>query len=252
MNRLLMTASAIATLAIPALSFAHAYQDQNDNRPERSQPSQARPPAKQVAPPARPANGPPSDQNRPGARPVDQNRPGVRPIDQNRPGYRPVDQNRPGYRPVDQNRPGYRPPVDYNRPGYNPTRPGYRPIDQNRPGVDRRINPSARVVQRPSWNRGNPNWWRGRTEFRSYAGRRPGFWFRPGFGYVRVNPRWYGYNWQVGGYVPFEFRSYYVQDPYEFGLPPAPYGYAYVYLDNNIALMSLATGQIVQILPNLY
>jgi Ni/Co efflux regulator RcnB len=215
MNRLLMTASAIATLAIPALSFAHAYQDQNDNRPERSQPSQARPPANHPAPPARPGNRPPSDQNRP--------------------GYRPVDQSRPGYRPVDQNRPGYRPPADYNRPG-----------------VDRRFNPSARVVQRPSWNRGNPNWWRGRTDFRSYAGRRPGFWFRPGFGYVRVNPRWYGYNWRVGGFVPFEFRSYYVQNPYEYGLPPVPYGYAYVYLDNNIALMSLASGQIVQIISNLY
>jgi len=183
MKRLLTTASAIATLAVPALASAHAYQDQNQTRPDRERPAPA-----QVRPgPSRPAPA----------------------------------QVRP-----------------------QPGRPS--------PSVVMKVNPNVRVAQRPSWNRGNPNWWRGRPEFRGYAGARPGFWFRPGFGYFRVDPRWYGFNWQVGGFVPFEFRSYYVQSPYLYGLPPAPYGYAYVYLGNSIALMSMANGVIVQVFPNVY
>src|SRR5471030_998481 len=149
MKRLLLTASAIATLAIPAFSSAHAYQDQNEARPERAPPAQARP--ERPAPPA---------------------------------------QGRPE-----------RPAQTQYRP--QPGRPS--------PSVVMKVNPTVRVVQRPSWNRGNPNWWRGRPEFRDYAGARPGFWFRPGFGYFRVDPRWYGFTWRVGGFVPIEFRNYYVQ-----------------------------------------
>lgn len=189
MKRLLTTASAVATLAIPALASAHAYQDQNENRPERAQPDQNRPRPQRPAPPqARP---------QPGAQ--------VRP---------------------------------------QPGRPS--------PGVIMKVNPAPRIEQRRDWDRGRADWWRGRPEFRDYGGVRPGFWYRPGFGYFRVDPRWYGFAWRVGGFVPFEFRNYYVESPYLYGLPPAPYGYAYVYLGNNIALMSLGNGVIVQVFPNVY
>jgi Ni/Co efflux regulator RcnB len=181
MKRLFTTATAIATLAIPALSFAHAYQDQNDARSKNPAPAQTRQPSQRPAP----AQAAP-------------------------------------------------------RPGH-PS-----------PSVIMKVNPPGRVVQRPSWNRGNPNWWRGRPEFRDYAGARPGFWYRPGFGYFRVDPRWYGFTWRIGGFVPLEFRNYYVQNPYDYGLPPPPYGYAYVYLGNSIALMSLVSGAIVQVFPNVY
>ncbi len=115
-----------------------------------------------------------------------------------------------------------------------------------------RVEPRAPAASRPVWTRGDPNWWRSRPEFRGYAGVRAGFWFRPGVGYVRVDPRWYGYRWRVGGYVPAQFRTFYVQGPYQFGLPPAPFGYVYVYLGPNIALMAQGTGLIVQVFPNIY
>ncbi len=217
MKRLLLTASAIATLAIPALSAAHVYQDQNDARSDRHQPAQNRPADNRNAPPARPNAAPPSRQDR----------------SQDRSQER--FQDRSQQRPQDRSQQRLQ-----------------NPSQQRFDSRTQRFNPSVRVQQRQNWNRGNPNWWRGRAEFRGYAGARSGFWFRPGFGYFRVDPRWYGFNWQVGGFVPFEFRSYYVQDPYGYGLPPAPYGYAYVYLGNDIALMSMDNGAIVQVFPNVY
>ena len=102
------------------------------------------------------------------------------------------------------------------------------------------------------WDRNNRNWWRGRAGFDRFAGRRPGFWFTPGRGYYRPDPRWIGYHWRVGGYVPGAYRGFYVQDPYFYHLRPAPYGYRYVYLDNNIVLMSLANGLISQVMYNVY
>ncbi len=102
------------------------------------------------------------------------------------------------------------------------------------------------------WDRTKGEWWRGRAEFHDFAGVRPGFWYVPGRGYYRPDPRWYGFNWQVGFVAPLEFRTFYVQDPLFYGLAPAPYGFQYIYLNNNIALINVASGQIVSILPNIY
>jgi Ni/Co efflux regulator RcnB len=102
------------------------------------------------------------------------------------------------------------------------------------------------------WAPGNRFWWRGRPEFVGYVGVRPGFWFIPGRGYIRPDPRWYGYGWRVGGFVPPIYRSYYVPNPYIYGLAPAPYGFRYIYLGNNIVLMSMRDGRIVQIRANLF
>ncbi len=102
------------------------------------------------------------------------------------------------------------------------------------------------------WDRNDRNWWRGRAGFDRFAGRRPGFWFTPGRGYYRPDPRWIGYHWRIGGYVPGAYRSFYVEDPYFYHLRRAPYGYRYVYLDDNIVLMSLATGRIAEIVSNVY
>jgi Ni/Co efflux regulator RcnB len=52
--------------------------------------------------------------------------------------------------------------------------------------------------------------------------------------------------------VPFAFRGFAVANPYFYGLRPAPPGYRYVYLDNNIALMSVSSGLIVQVQPHIY
>ncbi len=102
------------------------------------------------------------------------------------------------------------------------------------------------------WNRADRSWWRGRPEFNGYVGVRSGYWFVPGRGYIRPDPRWYGYNWQVGGVVPRLFWDFTVINPYIYGLPPAPPAYRYVYLGNNIALISRYSGRIVRIIPNVY
>ena len=111
---------------------------------------------------------------------------------------------------------------------------------------------AARQAYQNGWSRGaqfqrNLGWWRERRGFEAYEGRRDGFWFAPGYGYYRPDPRWYGFNWYVGFTVPFELRSYYVSDPYDYGLPPAPYGCEWIFLGNQLVLINMETGQIVQI-----
>ena len=108
------------------------------------------------------------------------------------------------------------------------------------------------VRQERVWNRNDRRWWRGRSDFVGYAGARPGYWFIPGRGYIQPNSRWYGFNWRIGGLVPFEFRNYYVGNPYVYGLPPAPPAYRYVYLGRNIALIAIDSGRIVRVIPNVY
>ncbi len=102
------------------------------------------------------------------------------------------------------------------------------------------------------WDRRNPQWWRGRSEFRDYAGPRQGFWYTPGRGYYRPDPRWYGYRWAVGGFVPYQYRTYYVSNPVFYGLPVAPYGLRYIYLNNQIALIDVRNGRIVSLLTGVF
>jgi Ni/Co efflux regulator RcnB len=106
--------------------------------------------------------------------------------------------------------------------------------------------------QAQRWDRNNRNWWRGRNDFRGFNGRRAGYWYAPGYGYRRIDNRWVGYRWARGGVVPYGYRNYYVQDPYFYGLRPAPYGYRWIYVDNNLVLMAMATGLIADIVYNVY
>jgi Ni/Co efflux regulator RcnB len=101
------------------------------------------------------------------------------------------------------------------------------------------------------YDRHRPDSWRGRNEWRDYRGARSGYWYAPGYGYHRVNPR-YSNNWRRGGYVPPAYRGYYVQDYGYYGLRPPPRGYRWVYADNNFALMALTTGLIAEIVRNGY
>ena len=90
--------------------------------------------------------------------------------------------------------------------------------------------------------------WRQRNEWRSYNGARRGYWYAPGYGYHRPS----GFAWRQGAYVPRAYRTYYVQDPYYYGLRPAPPGHRWVYADGNFVLMSLATGLIASVILNGY
>lgn len=101
------------------------------------------------------------------------------------------------------------------------------------------------------YDRARADSWRGRPEWRDYRGVRSGYWYAPGYGYHRVNPRYRAY-WRQGGYVPPAYRGYYVQDYGYYGLRPPPRGYRWVYADNNFVLMALTTGLIAEIVRNGY
>ena len=102
------------------------------------------------------------------------------------------------------------------------------------------------------WDRSNRNWWRGRDDFRDYRGVRGGYWYAPSYGYYRVEPRYYGYSWRRGAYLPSRYRSYYVRDPYVYGLDPAPRGYRYVHAGEDIVMIAIATGLIASVLNDVF
>ncbi|HXV01762.1 MAG TPA: RcnB family protein [Caulobacteraceae bacterium] len=126
---------------------------------------------------------------------------------------------------------------------------------RQRSGADRRMGGGQdRWAGRGDGGRGGgwqgrraAGWWRGQRGFEGYYGLRAGYWFAPGWGYYQPDPRWIGYDWEVGAVVPYELRSYYVSDPYAYGLPTAPYGCGWIYLNNELVLIDLRTGRIVQI-----
>lgn len=102
------------------------------------------------------------------------------------------------------------------------------------------------------WDRNRRDWWRGRADFRDYNGRRQGYWYAPSYGYVRALPGFQGRRWARGQRVPAAYRNYYVNDYGYYGLRAPPPGHRYVYLDNNIVLMSIASGIIADTLLNIY
>ncbi|QQQ18964.1 RcnB family protein [Brevundimonas vitis] len=102
------------------------------------------------------------------------------------------------------------------------------------------------------WDRNNRDWWRGRSDFRDYNGRRNGQWYAPGYGYYRVEPRYYGYSWRRGSYLPPAYHRYAVRDPYFYNLRPAPRGYRWVHVDNDIVLVALATGLIADLVFDIW
>ena len=101
------------------------------------------------------------------------------------------------------------------------------------------------------YDRHRPDSWRSRSEWSGYRGARAGYWYAPGYGYQRVNPRYRAY-WHRGAYVPQAYRGYYVQDWGYYGLRPPPRGYRWVYADNNFVLMALTTGLIAEVIANAY
>lgn len=102
------------------------------------------------------------------------------------------------------------------------------------------------------WDRHDRDWWRGRPDFRDYRGARHGHWYAPGYGYYRVEPRYYGNSWRRGAYLPSSYHRYYVSDPYFYGLRPAPRGHRWVHADNDILLVALATGLIADVLFDVF
>ena len=98
------------------------------------------------------------------------------------------------------------------------------------------------------YDRAHPESWRDRDEWREFRGPRSGYWYAPGYGYRPIAH----YGWRRGGYVPANYRSYYVQDWGYYGLRAPPRGYRWIYADNNFVLMSAANGLIADILLHGY
>ncbi len=232
--RLILSAAAVTLLSGPALAQNNPNQDRHDDQHQR--PNNAAP-ARSYVPPARgPAQG-----SAPAYRPLQSNSSAPQ-------GYAP--QNRP---PMTQGAPTYRPPANdsgqYHTNRAYPGAPagqyqGYRQGQSQgyRQGQYRGYGDTRNEGQ---WRNRSGDWWRGQRGWGGYEGRRFGYWFAPGWGYYSVDPRWYGYDWEVGAIVPYQFRSYYVSDPYEYGLPPAPYGAAWIFLGDRIVLVDLGSGQIL-------
>lgn len=130
---------------------------------------------------------------------------------------------------------------DARRDGYI-SRGEARELDRDR----REIRRSERDVR---YNRHRADTWRDRAEWRDYRGARRGYWYAPGYGY---RPYASGYVYRPGRYVPVAYRSYYVQDPYYYGLRAPPRGHRWVYADGNFVLMALATGLIASVVANGY
>jgi Ni/Co efflux regulator RcnB len=130
---------------------------------------------------------------------------------------------------------------DAGRDGYISRREA-RELDRDR----REIRQSQRELR---FNRARAETWRNRSEWREYRGARSGYWYAPGYGYRSYNR---GYTWRRGGYVPVAYRTYYVQDPYYYGLHAPPRGHRWVYADGNFVLMALATGLIANVIVNGY
>jgi Ni/Co efflux regulator RcnB len=110
----------------------------------------------------------------------------------------------------------------------------------------REVRESQRELR---YDRRRAETWRDRSEWRSYRGARPGYWYAPGYGY---RPVVRGYSWRRGAYVPGSYRAYYVQDPYYYGLRPPPPGHRWIYADGNFVLMALATVLIVSVVLDAY
>lgn len=102
------------------------------------------------------------------------------------------------------------------------------------------------------WHRRPHGWWRGHPWFATYRGLRPGHYFVPGHGYVPVPRAYYGRRWLVGHVVPVPLRRYHVHDLAFYRLGPPPRGHVWLYVDNNIVLMRVATGVIVNVIYRIW
>ena len=100
-----------------------------------------------------------------------------------------------------------------------------------------------------NYDRSRQETWRDRTEWKSYRGQRPGYWYAPGYGYHKSVQ---GRAWRRGAYVPRGYRRFYVQEPHYYGLAQAPRGQRWIYADGNFVRLIVATGLIASVVVNGY
>ena len=194
----------------------------------------------QFAPPANPQGGQPSGYR--GGRNFQGNA--------NAPNYRGEQrQGQPGAafrqgddrRGYDNARPNYRPGQD-PRGGYN-GRPGYG-YGQGQGGYDRRGS-----AYRPDWRADS------RYDWRSYRTANRALFHAPRY----VPPRAYGYGYGYRSFSigyrlePFFYaRSYWIDDPWDYRLPPVDEEYRWVRYYNDVLLVDLETGEVVDVIHDFF
>jgi len=105
--------------------------------------------------------------------------------------------------------------------------------------------------QRSPWKR-DPDWWRHDSGFRLFLGPRLGFFFIPDLGYIAAPPAYQDHYWRIGDDLPQWFWRYQVRDYWRYGLPEPPDGCAWVWVDDDVALIDLDDGYILDIVHNVW
>ena len=102
------------------------------------------------------------------------------------------------------------------------------------------------------WNQNRRNHYYNESYFRGFSGVRIGFYFAPSYGYYQVPTQYYGQRYRRGQYLPRFFYDYRVTDYDYFDLPYPPYGTAYFYCGQDIVLIDLRTGEILDVFYDIY
>ena len=156
-------------------------------------------------------------------------------------------------------------PVQSHGPGGRPPQPGRTPPKTPAlGGWNQAVRGTARLQAGQQWRqahrgwdqsapwRANRNWWRGNAAFRLFAGPRVGFFFIPGAGYISVPTAYAQRSWRPGDYLPNWFWRYQVRDYWSYGLPQPPFGCAWVWVNNDVALIDTTDGYILDIDYNIW
>ena len=147
---------------------------------------------------------------------------------------RPGPGNGPGPNPGRPTPPRPKPPGPVRPP---PPKPGPGRPTPPRPGPVRPVHPRPHPV-RPAPNR-------------------PGFGFRPhkryALGAYRRPPGYYFRQWDVGVTLPgfFLAQSYWLTAG-TYGLSPPPPGTQWIRVDYDALLVTIATGRVIQVVPNIF
>lgn len=174
-------------------------------------------------------------------------------------------QGQPKGQPQGQARPGWRQGQTQSWPAWSQQPGARRALQSGRWNMqaehrfDRRVDAAGWTDTRHDWRdyhrdwdhdarwRRDHDWWRGRPEFHLYVGVREGFWFAPGYGYYRVPEAYWDRHWDTGDYLPAFLWEYQIADWWDYDLPPPPYGCAWVWIDDGVALIDLSDGYVLEV-----
>ena len=101
------------------------------------------------------------------------------------------------------------------------------------------------------WKRGG-DWWKGRPGFRDYHGHHRHHPFIPDLGYVDERDDCPFDALLIGDLAPHCATLYGLSDWSSYGLPPAPPGCKWVWLDGDIALVQISDGYVIDIVRQVF